>query len=84
MNTAKEMYPAIGQSVAVRFEDVLVNCTVKNVKSSYGRTRLLVAPTAGLGEQWVELPRVSQPSAPVSREHPGPARKFFTQEEPQW
>lgn len=57
--TAREMLPAIGASVAVRFEDLTVNCTVRNVKSSYGRTRLLVAPTAGSGEQWIELPRVA-------------------------
>lgn len=62
--TAREMLPAIGQSVAVRFEEILVNCTVRNVKSSYGRTRLLVTPTAGMGEQWVELPRVAQLAKP--------------------
>ena len=63
-NSALAMLPAIGQQVAVRFEEILVNCTVRNVKSSYGRTRLLVTPAAGMGEQWVELPRVTQLAKP--------------------
>ncbi len=78
--TAKEMLPAIGQQVAVRFEDITVNCTVRNVKSTYGRTRLLVAPTAGKGEQWIELPRVvSIPPQSVST-----GVKVLPEQEPQW
>lgn len=56
--TAREMLPAIGAPILVRFEDITIRCTVVNVKQSYGRARLLVKPTAGTGEQWVELPRV--------------------------
>lgn len=77
--TAREMLPAIGQTVLVRFEEILINCTVRNVKSSYGRTRLLVSPMSGSGEQWVELPRVSQaPRAGVS------TGIKTLREEPQW
>jgi hypothetical protein len=77
--TCKEMSPAIGQTVLVRFEEILINCTVRNVKSSYGRTRLLVSPMSGSGEQWVELPRVSQPPKP------GVATQVkILREEPQW
>lgn len=83
MNTAKDMLPAIGQSVAVRFEEILVNCTVRNVKSSYGRTRLLVTPTAGMGEQWVEIPRVSKPTQP-SVNVTGVSKQIPQREEPQW
>ncbi len=56
--TAREMIPAIGAVVLVRCEDLQVRCTVQDVKSSYGRSRLLVTPIAGTGAQWVELARV--------------------------
>lgn len=56
--TAKAMLPAIGAGVSVRFEDIRVLCTVKDVKFSYGRPRLLVEPNAGAGSQWVELNRM--------------------------
>ena len=42
----------------VRCEALEVACTVRDVKESYGRPRLLVRPEAGTGEQWVELGRV--------------------------
>lgn len=56
--TANEMLPAIGQIVVVRCESMQVQCKVKDVKSSYGKARLLVHPTCGEGEQWIELSRV--------------------------
>jgi hypothetical protein len=56
--TYHDMTPAIGQKVVVRFEEIGVSCQVVNVKSSYGRIRLLVSPELGNGEQWVELSRV--------------------------
>lgn len=57
--TAKQMIPAIGQSVVARFEDLLIECQVQDVKQSYGRIRLLIAPVSGTGTQWVEMQRVS-------------------------
>jgi hypothetical protein len=54
------MFPAIGARVMVRFEDVEVACTVENVKTTYGRTRLLVKPLRGKGSQWIETPRVTE------------------------
>lgn len=60
--TYHDMTPAIGQRVSVNFESVRVTCSVRNVKSSYGRVRLLVAPEFGSGEQWVEMSRLNVPS----------------------
>ena len=57
-HTANEMIPAIGQGVTVRFEDLHIHCTVRDVKSSYGRIRLLVSPVSGNGSQWVEPSRI--------------------------
>jgi len=59
--TYHDMTPAIGARVAVAFEGIRVACTVLNVKSSYGRMRLLVAPELGSGEQWVEITRLQRP-----------------------
>lgn len=59
MTTALEMLPAIGAKVRVRFESMQIDCTVKNVKNSWGQPRLLVSPVAGTGEQWVEMGRVT-------------------------
>lgn len=67
--TYHDMTPAIGQRVSVNFEDIRVVCNVRNVKSSYGRIRLLVAPENGSGEQWVEMSRLNVPatSAAITR-----------------
>lgn len=59
--TYHDMTPAVGARVAVQYESIRVMCTVLNVKSSYGRVRLLVAPEAGSGEQWVEVTRLQKP-----------------------
>lgn len=56
--TATQMTPAIGMQVLVRCEGLAVECTVLDVKHSYGRPRLLVTPVSGVGEQWIELARV--------------------------
>ena len=60
--TCTAMMPAIGASVIVRFEQLHIGCTVKDVKNSYGQPRLLVVPLTGTGEQWVEMGRVINPS----------------------
>lgn len=57
--TAKQMIPAIGQRVLVRFEDLQIECRVQDVKQSYGRIRLLIVPVSGTSNQWVEMQRVS-------------------------
>lgn len=56
--TANEMIPAVGVRVDVRFEDLRVTCTVVDVKTSWGKPRLLIEPVSGSGQQWVELGRV--------------------------
>lgn len=59
MSTALKMLPAIGAHVHIRFESLTVECWVKDVKSSWGKPRLLIVPVVGTGEQWVELGRVA-------------------------
>lgn len=61
--TALQMTPAIGATVLLRCEGLQVRCTIQDVKNSYGRARLLVAPAAGSGAQWVELSRIELVSA---------------------
>jgi len=56
--TCLTMLPAIGTPVKVRFEKLVIECTVRDVKNSWGRPRLEVVPAAGSGTQWVELDRI--------------------------
>lgn len=58
--TARQMYPAIGTLVAVRFESLEVNCYVTDVKSAYGEVRLKVKPVVGAGDQWITMSRVNR------------------------
>jgi hypothetical protein len=58
--TYHDMTPAIGAKVSVKFEDIRVPCTVRNVKNSYGRVRLEVVPESGSGSQWVEVSRLTK------------------------
>jgi hypothetical protein len=62
MTTAREMIPALGAHVLVRFESLTVECWVKDVKNAWGKPRLLIVPVVGSGEQWVELGRVTIPA----------------------
>ncbi len=66
--TAREMIPAVGATVYVAFEQIAFACTVRDVKTAWGKPRLLVAPLQGTGEQWVELPRIVRiaPAVPVA------------------
>lgn len=57
--TARQMIPALGAPVLVRFESLAIACTVKDVKHVYGTARLLIVPVSGSGEQWVTLERVT-------------------------
>jgi hypothetical protein len=58
--TALEMIIAVGEPVQLRCNDgaVWVDCVVRDVKNSWGKNRLLVAPVAGDGQVWVELTSV--------------------------
>jgi len=68
MHTTREMLPALNEQVSVRFESIRVDCIVDDVKSAYGKVRLLVIPVSGGGSQWVELDRV-QRQMPLSPDH---------------
>ena len=57
-HTATQMLPAIGQTVRAQFEDLTIDARVSDVKSSYGRVRLLVSPVSGTGKQWIEVSRL--------------------------
>ena len=57
-HTAKQMQPAIGQIIEVGFESISIHCKVLDVKSAWGKIRLLIKPFSGNGEQWIELSRV--------------------------
>ena len=66
MHTAKQMIPAVGQTVLVRLEAFGVPMTITDVKSVWGKVRLQVAPVGGQGEAWVDADRlVSVLSAPA-------------------
>jgi len=67
MPTAREMLPAIGQTVRVGFETLTIDCQVLDVKSAYGKIRLCVAPIAGIGSQWVELSRLRESSVTLTK-----------------
>ena len=56
--TAKQLAPAIGASVAVQFESLVIECIVIDAKNSYGQVRVQVKPVAGTGAQWIELGRL--------------------------
>jgi len=61
--TVQELTPAIGAVVLVRYQEIVVECRVRDAKASYGKVRLLVHPIAGRGCQWIELSRLVVESA---------------------
>lgn len=65
--TCKEMLPAVGATVLVACDSLNVACRVADVKTAWGRARLLVQPITGNGEMWVELSRVSMGEARGAR-----------------
>jgi hypothetical protein len=68
--TVRQLTPAVGASVRVRFEDLTIECKVMDAKNSYGKVRLLVQPVAGTGLQWIELGRlVAAESAQDALQH---------------
>ena len=56
--TVRELTPAIGARVSVRFESLTIACTVLDAKNTWNKVRILVQPVAGQGEQWIELGRL--------------------------
>jgi hypothetical protein len=58
MMTVNEVKIAIGQRVQVRFESILVECTVVDARQAYGKWRFVVEPVSGSGRQNVELDRI--------------------------
>ena len=58
--TVRELMPALGEQVAVRFEDMIFDCTVLDAKNSWGKVRILVQPIKGTGQQWIELGRLTR------------------------
>lgn len=60
--TCNQMLPAVGATVQVRCNGLIVACEVRDVKNSYGKPRLHVSPLAGSGAVWVELSRIVVPS----------------------
>ncbi len=50
--------PPIGSVVRVRMEMLEVDCRVLETGASYGRTRIVVTPMSGAGEQRIELGRL--------------------------
>ena len=52
--TIKELAELLGTTVRVDRGGLIVDCTILDVKQSYGSTRYLVAPVSGSGSVWVE------------------------------
>lgn len=58
MHTAKQMIPAVGSQVMVRFDSFGVPMWITDAKSAWGRVRLQVTPVDGEGSAWIECDRV--------------------------
>jgi hypothetical protein len=57
-HTAKQMIPAVGETVIVRVESFQVRMRILDAKSAYGNVRLLVTPVTGEGEAWIDCSRI--------------------------
>src|ERR1051326_690315 len=58
MHTAKQMIPAVGSKVLVRFDGFGIPMMITDAKSAWGRVRLQVTPVDGEGSAWIECDRV--------------------------
>jgi hypothetical protein len=56
--TVLQMSQLVGKQITVDLEGLAVSCKVKDVKTAYGKYRLLVVPVSGSGEKWIETSRV--------------------------
>jgi hypothetical protein len=57
--SVKELFGHIGKSGLLPLDGIQIKVMVKDVKTSYGVERFLIAPEAGSGEVWVNAERVS-------------------------
>lgn len=53
--TASEAARYLNQSATLTIGELSFPVTVTDAKTSYGRTRFLVTPVNGSGEQWVQF-----------------------------
>lgn len=58
MLTVNTMQSAIGKSAQFRSESLRFQVAIIDAKSAYGKIRLLIKPSNGTGEQWVEESRL--------------------------
>lgn len=59
MTTVEKMRQYIGKTGSIQGDGTIrVTVEIKDAKSSYGVTRLLVSPITGSGEAWVNAVRV--------------------------
>lgn len=56
--TAQELAAYVGKSATLESEGVSIPVTIKDARESYGRIDVLVSPTQGEGETWVDVKRV--------------------------
>lgn len=56
--TVLQMSQLVGKKVTVDLEGLDVACVVLDVKTAYGKYRLLVTPEIGSGQKWIETARV--------------------------
>ncbi len=61
-HTAKQMAPAIGETVQVQLEKFTIPMVVLDVKSSWGAIRLEVEPVSGSGRAWISIDRCLVPT----------------------
>ena len=55
--TVTQLLPAVGALVAVRMEDMVINCRVLDAESAWGQVQ--VGPLSGSGSQWVDISRIT-------------------------
>ena len=55
--TVTQLLPAVGALVAVRCEELIINCRVLDAESAWGQVR--VEPLSGSGSQWVDISRIT-------------------------
>lgn len=79
-HTAQYMSPAIGQEIFVSMESLMIPCKVLDVKSSWGKIRLLVTPVRGEGEQWIEVERIKKVLETIYSKEMPPRCNYFSED----
>lgn len=62
--TTQSLALLLGQTFLVRFDKLRVRVTVLDAKVSYGRVRVQVSPTDGVGSAWIEAERLEDNREP--------------------